>query len=169
MANRLFYTINNILSSFGKIIKHLSKNWNKYRKFLVILTFIGLFIYQLSTPEVKKSINNSIEFSILQTEKAAKDYITKNELKNAIIQYTNAVAIIISQKDMDNISISSDVQYRICTDAANTFIRYASSNRLDETDIKNGTTILNGLYLQKDLLGSDVSLDRLIMSINNFL
>lgn len=169
MANRVFHAINTIFSFMGRIIKHLSRNWTKYRKVLVAITFLGLFFYQLSTPEVKKSLTKGISFSILQTEKSAKDYVTKKDLKSATIQYTNAVAMIISQKDADVISISPDIQYRICTDAAKTFIKYAYYNTLDDTDIKNGTTILNGLHTQKEVYNNDVSLDSLIIRLDRLL
>ena len=165
MANKIFI-LNSILSFLIKLFKKLCDNWSTVRKVLIAVTFIIVFAIYLQSPDIKLQISNTARLTILQYEKTANKYMSQNDFDNAINQYKSAVSIILSQKNIGNITVDKDIQYRICTNASDAFLKYSNNNLLDERHKKTGRIFIEALNAQKKIHKDDPYLDSLIQKMN---
>ncbi len=166
MINKFIFILNNILSFIIKFFRKIHNNWPKLRKIFILFIFIVLFALYIQSPEIKLQLSNTARLTILQYEKNADNYMASNDFDNAINQYKSAISIILSQKNINDINIDKDIQYRICKKAANAFLKYSSINTIDESHKKTCLIFIEGLNLQKENFKDDMSIDSLIKKMN---
>lgn len=165
MFNRFVFVINNILSFIIRLFRRLRTNWPKLRKIAIVIIFVISFMFYLQSPDVKINLGKTAQLTILQYEKNADTYVSNNEFENAINEYKLAVSIILSQKNIDDITIDKNVQYRVCKKSANAFLKYSHNNQLDLSHKKTGHVFIEGLSLQKKYFENDSSIDYLIKKV----
>ena len=166
MINKFIFKLNRFFSFSIRFFKNTRNNWPKLRKVFIVLIFFISFIFYIQSPDIKMKLGKSAQLTILQYEKNADNYISNNDFNNAINEYKFAISIIISQKNIDDIIIDKNVQYRVCKKSANAFLKYSYNNDLDESDKKIGRMFIEGLNIQKKYFKSDTSIDYLIKKVN---
>ena len=166
MFNRFVFVLNRIISLMIRFFRKIRANWTSLRKVFVVIVFVFSFMFYLQSPDIKLKLGKTAQLTILQYEKNADNYVSLNQFENAIDEYKFAVSIILSQKNIDDISIDKNVQCRVCKKSANAFIKYCYNNELDQSHKKTGHIFLDALNLQKEYFEDDSSLDYLIKKIN---
>lgn len=170
MTTKILYSIGSIFraifSFLGRMLKKLFTNWDKKRKILVVLVFIFVAIKQLASPETQKALNSGLQVSMLDLENQANAYAHDYDFEHALTAYESCLKMIVSQQNLENISTPLDVQQRICTNAAYTFLEYSFGKKLNESDEKLKNLIISGLELQKKLGVDDDNIDVLISRLN---